>query len=112
MRADWPLWRTFLIEQRALLRELAELDAAAESVQVPVLLIADPADRVVPVKTSHRLAEMLPDARLSSSRAPGITCRGARRARSRTRSRSSSRRSTAARRGRRDADEYQVPQAS
>jgi pimeloyl-ACP methyl ester carboxylesterase len=31
---------------------------------VPVLLIADPADRVVPVKTSHRLAEMLPDARL------------------------------------------------
>ena len=60
----WPLWRTFLIEQRALLRELGELAAAAESVQVPVLLIADPADRVVPVKTSHRLAEMLPDARL------------------------------------------------
>ena len=30
----------------------------------PVLLIADPADRVVPVKTSHQLAEMLPDARL------------------------------------------------
>ena len=61
----WPLWRTFLIEQRALLRELAELEAAAESIRVPVLLIADPADRVVPVKTSHRLAEMLPDARLS-----------------------------------------------
>ena len=60
----WPLWRTFLIEQRALLRELGDLAAAAESVQVPVLLIADPADRVVPVKTSHRLAEMLPDARL------------------------------------------------
>ena len=60
----WPRWRTFLIEQRALLRELGELAAAAESVQVPVLLIADPADRVVPVKTSHRLAEMLPDARL------------------------------------------------
>jgi pimeloyl-ACP methyl ester carboxylesterase/uncharacterized membrane protein YbhN (UPF0104 family) len=60
----WPLWRTFLIEQRALLRELAELANATESIQVPVLLIADPADRVVPVKTSHRLAEMLPDARL------------------------------------------------
>jgi pimeloyl-ACP methyl ester carboxylesterase len=60
----WPLWRTFLIEQRALLRELGELAAATESVQVPVLLIADPADRVVPVKTSRRLAEMLPDARL------------------------------------------------
>jgi pimeloyl-ACP methyl ester carboxylesterase len=60
----WPLWRTFLIEQRALLRELGELEAAAESIQVPVLLIADPADRVVPVQTSRRLAEMLPDSRL------------------------------------------------
>jgi pimeloyl-ACP methyl ester carboxylesterase/uncharacterized membrane protein YbhN (UPF0104 family) len=60
----WPVWRSFLVEQRALLRELDELTVAAESVRVPVLLIADPADRVVPVKTSHRLAEMLPDARL------------------------------------------------
>jgi uncharacterized protein (TIRG00374 family) len=60
----WPLWRTFLIEQRALLRELAEMAAAARSVQVPVLLIADPADRVVPIRTSHRLAEMLPGSRL------------------------------------------------
>jgi len=61
---SWPLWRTFLIEQRALLRELDELEAAAESIRVPVLLIADPADRVVPVKTSHRLADLLPDSRL------------------------------------------------
>jgi pimeloyl-ACP methyl ester carboxylesterase/uncharacterized membrane protein YbhN (UPF0104 family) len=61
---DWPLWRTFLIEQRALLFELAELEAAAESIKVPVLLIADPADRVVPVKTSHRLAAMLPNSSL------------------------------------------------
>jgi pimeloyl-ACP methyl ester carboxylesterase len=61
---DWPLWRTFLTEQRALLRELPELTEAAASVRVPVLLIADPADQVVPVKTSHRLAEMLPGSRL------------------------------------------------
>ncbi|MGH3249008.1 MAG: alpha/beta fold hydrolase, partial [Trebonia sp.] len=61
---EWPLWRTFLIEQRALLFELAELEAAAASVRVPVLLIADPADRVVPVKTSHRLADLLPDSSL------------------------------------------------
>jgi 3-oxoadipate enol-lactonase len=60
----WPLWHTFLAEQRALLRELGELEAAAASVRVPVLLIADPADRVVPVKTSHRLAGLLPDSRL------------------------------------------------
>jgi pimeloyl-ACP methyl ester carboxylesterase/uncharacterized membrane protein YbhN (UPF0104 family) len=63
-RGDWPLWRTFLIEQRALLFELAELEAAARSLRVPVLLIADPADQVVPVRTSHRLADLLPDARL------------------------------------------------
>jgi uncharacterized protein (TIRG00374 family) len=62
--STWPLWRTFLIEQRALLFELAELQAAAESIRVPVLLIADPADRVVPVKTSHQLAAMLPGSRL------------------------------------------------
>jgi uncharacterized protein (TIRG00374 family) len=61
---DWPLWRTFLIEQRALLFELADLEAAAESIQVPVLLIADPADKVVPVKTSRRLADLLPQSRL------------------------------------------------
>jgi len=62
--SGWPLWRTFLTEQRALLRELRELETAAASIQVPVLLIADPADSVVPVRTSHRLAELLPDARL------------------------------------------------
>ena len=60
----WPLWRTFLVEQRALLRELGELAAAAVSVRVPVLLIADPADKVVPVKTSHKLDALLPDSRL------------------------------------------------
>jgi len=63
-QGGWPLWRTFLTEQRALLRELGELESAVASVRAPVLLIADPADRVVPVKTSYRLADLLPDARL------------------------------------------------
>jgi pimeloyl-ACP methyl ester carboxylesterase/uncharacterized membrane protein YbhN (UPF0104 family) len=63
-KSGWPLWRTFLIEQRALLRELGDLEAAAGSIRVPVLLIADPADRVVPVKTSHQLTDLLPDSRL------------------------------------------------
>jgi uncharacterized protein (TIRG00374 family) len=62
--SDWPLWRTFLAEQRALLREIGDLTEAATSLQVPVLVIADPADRVVPVKTSRKLADLLPDARL------------------------------------------------
>lgn len=64
VKSGWALWRTFLAEQRALLREIADLEAAAEAVRVPVLVIADPADRVVPVKTSHNLAALLPDSRL------------------------------------------------
>jgi pimeloyl-ACP methyl ester carboxylesterase len=58
------LWRTFLAEQRALLRELGELERAIGSVQAPVLLLADPADTLVPIDTARRLARTLPDARL------------------------------------------------
>ncbi len=63
-REHSSLWRTFLAEQRALLRELGELEQAIPSVQAPVLLLADPRDAVVPVDTACRLARALPDARL------------------------------------------------
>jgi uncharacterized protein (TIRG00374 family) len=59
-----PRWRTFLTEQRALLSELAELEAALPQIQLPVLLLADPADQIVPIMTAHRLVSELPDARL------------------------------------------------
>src|ERR1700733_9649980 len=59
-----PLWRAFLTEQRALLSELAELETALPSIGVPVLLLADPADQIVPIMTAERLASELPDARL------------------------------------------------
>ena len=59
-----PRWHAFLTEQRALLSELAELETALPSIGVPVLLLADPADQIVPVMTAHRLASELPDARL------------------------------------------------
>jgi len=59
-----PLWRTFLTEQRALLRELGELEHAIASVQAPVLLLSDPRDTLVPLDTARRLARALPDARL------------------------------------------------
>jgi pimeloyl-ACP methyl ester carboxylesterase len=59
-----PLWRAFLTEQRALLSELAELEATLPSIGVPVLLLADPADQIVPIMTAQRLASELPDARL------------------------------------------------
>jgi pimeloyl-ACP methyl ester carboxylesterase len=59
-----PLWRTFLTEQRALLRDLDELVSAVPSVQAPVLLLADPEDTLVPADTARELARALPDARL------------------------------------------------
>jgi pimeloyl-ACP methyl ester carboxylesterase len=59
-----PLWRTFLTEQRALLRELGELESAIPSIRAPVLLLADPEDTQVPLGTARRLAHTLPDARL------------------------------------------------
>ena len=58
------LWRTFLAEQRTLLRELGDLERAIGSVQAPVLLLADPRDTLVPIDTARRLAHALPDARL------------------------------------------------
>jgi len=62
--ARGALWRTFLAEQRALLRELDELERALPSIDVPVLVLADPRDTLVPVETARRLVQSLPDARL------------------------------------------------
>jgi pimeloyl-ACP methyl ester carboxylesterase len=59
-----PRWRAFLTEQRALLSELAELEGALPLIGVPVLLLADPADQIVPIMTAQRLVSELPDARL------------------------------------------------
>jgi pimeloyl-ACP methyl ester carboxylesterase len=58
------LWRTFLAEQRALVRELGQLAAAVPLLQAPVLLLTDPADRLVPLGTARQLRKTLPDARL------------------------------------------------
>ena len=63
-RGHRPQWRTFLTEQRALLRELDELERAIASVRAPVLVLADPNDKVVPFETARRLTRTLPDARL------------------------------------------------
>jgi pimeloyl-ACP methyl ester carboxylesterase len=59
-----PLWRSFLTEQRALVHELAGLTASLADVRQPVLLIADPGDTLIPVRTTHQLAAALPDARV------------------------------------------------
>ena len=75
-RGHRPLWRTFLTEQRALLRELSQLEHALSSVQAPVLLLADPKDTLVPVDTARRLPATCPMPAWSSSRARAITCPG------------------------------------
>ena len=59
-----PVWRTFLTEQRALVSELDGLTAAVPGIRQPVLLLADPDDTLIPVRTTHQLAAMLPDARV------------------------------------------------
>ena len=59
-----PLWRSFLTEQRALVHELPGLTASLAGVAQPVLLIADPADTLISVSTTHQLAAALLDARV------------------------------------------------
>jgi pimeloyl-ACP methyl ester carboxylesterase len=66
-----PLWRSFLAEQRALVRELGGLTAALPAVARPVLLVADPHDMIVPVRSTQRLAAALPDARIEMLDGPG-----------------------------------------
>jgi pimeloyl-ACP methyl ester carboxylesterase len=59
-----PLWRSFLTEQRALMRELDQLSASLPELTQPVLLMADAHDSIIPVRATRRLAAALPDARV------------------------------------------------
>jgi pimeloyl-[acyl-carrier protein] methyl ester esterase len=65
------LWRSFLTEQRALMRELHDLTASLPEVTQPVLLLADARDMIIPVRATHRLAAALPDARVELLNGPG-----------------------------------------
>jgi pimeloyl-ACP methyl ester carboxylesterase len=66
-----PLWRTFLTEQRFLVREADQLASVLPGIRVPVLLLADPRDTLVPVETARRLEQSLPDASLRLIRGSG-----------------------------------------
>jgi pimeloyl-ACP methyl ester carboxylesterase len=70
-RRDGRLWRTFLTEQRALVSELGGLTVSLPQVTQPVLLVADPDDRIVPARTTDQLAAALPDARVQLLRGAG-----------------------------------------
>jgi len=59
-----PLWRTFLAEQKALVREAPTFAEMAASIRVPALIVADPRDPLVPLRTAIALSNSLRDARL------------------------------------------------
>ena len=66
-----PLWRSFLAEQRALVRELGGLTAGLPSTRQPALLVADPHDMIVPVRSTLRLGTALPDTQVQMLDQPG-----------------------------------------
>ena len=66
-----PVWRSFLTEQRALMRELDDLTAFLPGVTQPVLLLADARDMIIPVRATHQLAAALPGARVELLTGPG-----------------------------------------
>lgn len=59
-----PVWRSFLIEQRALLAELPAIEAALPRVGQPSLVIRGEHDRLIPAATPTALAATIPRARL------------------------------------------------
>ena len=69
-----PLWRTFLTEQRALSREAGGLALAAQSVHMPVLLVADPGDTLVPIRVARNSSACCPTRAFRRSKDPGTTC--------------------------------------
>jgi pimeloyl-ACP methyl ester carboxylesterase len=60
-----PLWRSFLVEQRALVSQLPLLDGALSTVDCDVRVVAGTEDSVIPRRTVETLATRLPGARVS-----------------------------------------------
>lgn len=58
------MWRTFLTEQRELVRTLDHLDARLEMITAPSVVIADPVDKMIPLATAHALSTRIPQSRL------------------------------------------------
>ncbi|MGV9665471.1 alpha/beta fold hydrolase [Nocardia niigatensis] len=59
-----PVWRSFLTEQREMFQTLDRWTARLADLRMPALILADPADKVVPISTSRALCEQLPCARI------------------------------------------------
>jgi pimeloyl-ACP methyl ester carboxylesterase len=58
------MWRTFLLEQRELVYNLGWLEAQLALVSAPTVIVADPADTLIPIATSRALHARLADSQL------------------------------------------------
>ncbi len=57
-------WRAFLVEQRALVRQLPVLDRQLNQISTPTVVVAGAADHVVPASAARALAKEIPGAQL------------------------------------------------
>jgi pimeloyl-ACP methyl ester carboxylesterase len=60
------MWRSFVAEQRVLLREIGDVEAALGSVRVPTVVISGAWDLVVPPSVSESIAAAIPGSELVS----------------------------------------------
>lgn len=58
------IWRSFLVEQRALVAEIADVESAVETVRAPTVVVTGTLDVVVPPSVAVGLAGVLPGAEL------------------------------------------------
>lgn len=61
-------WRSFVAEQRMLVRELPELELKLPTIRAPTTVVAGTADRIIPMRSARRLTEELPGAKLLALR--------------------------------------------
>jgi len=57
-------WRSFIVEQRALVRQLPLLDGKLELISAPTVVVAGEADHVVPATAARDLARQIPGGEL------------------------------------------------
>jgi pimeloyl-ACP methyl ester carboxylesterase len=60
-RTGAAVWRSFVVEQRVLLRDLETLTPGLSTIGAPTAVVHGGADRVVPLFIAERLAAMIPD---------------------------------------------------
>ena len=70
VRRPWA-WRAYAAEQRALVRDLPELERRLPAISAPTTIIAGAHDRVVPARATLRLSGQIPGARLEHSAVAG-----------------------------------------